>query len=33
MINVENPDYVDAAENEYYTWNEETTSWVKETRA
>ena len=23
----------DAAENEYYTWNQETTSWVKETRA
>ena len=23
----------DAAENEFYTWNEETTSWVKETRA
>ena len=22
----------DAAENEYYRWNEETTSWVKETR-
>jgi len=23
---------IDAGENEYYRWNEETTSWVKETR-